>query len=54
MELMKKLIIVFLVVLALSLAVVSPVLAGGDQVRGEKGQGEVYQNFDTDNPPFEP
>ena len=51
---MKKLIIALLVVLALSITVVSPVFAGGDQVRGEKGDGAVNQVQVQDPPPFQP
>ncbi len=37
-----------LAVAALLAAMVSPVWAGGDKVRGEKGEGEVNQvNFDN-------
>ncbi len=51
---MKKLLVALVVVLALSLCMVSTVSAGGDQVRGEKGQGEVNQVQVMDPPPFQP
>lgn len=51
---MKKLLVALLVVLALSLCMVSTVFAGGDQVRGGKGQGEVVQVQVMDPPPFQP
>jgi len=50
---MKKLIITFLCVLALSIALASPVFAGGDKVRGENGEGEVNQVQVMDPPPFQ-
>lgn len=51
---MKKLLLALLVVLALSVVVVTPVAASGDQVRGEKGQGEVVQVQVMNPPPFQP
>jgi hypothetical protein len=51
---MKKLLLALAVVLALSVSVVSPVFAGGDQVRGEDGQGTVNQVQIQDPPPFQP
>lgn len=51
---MKKLFAVLLVVLAVSIAISAPVFAGGDKVRGEKGQGEVNQEQVQDPPPFQP
>ena len=51
---MKKILFILLVVIALSVAITSPVFAGGDQVRGEKGQGAVVQVQDQDPPPFQP
>ena len=50
----KQLILTLLCVLALTILVVSPVSAGGDQVRGENGQGEVNQVQVMDPPPFQP
>ena len=41
---MKRKIIVLLVLIVLALVSVSPVIAGGDQVRGEKGAGLVKQS----------
>ena len=43
---------VLLILAALCIASASPVFAGGDQVRGEKGQGEVVQVQVQDPPPF--
>lgn len=51
---MKKIIIVLLVVIALSISIVSPVFAGGDQVRGDKAEGPAYQVQEQDPPPFQP
>jgi hypothetical protein len=51
---MKKLFLALLVVLALSISVVTPVFAGGDQVRGENGEGSVKQVQVQDPPPFQP
>ena len=51
---MKKVLLAVLVVLALSAIVVSPAFAGGDQVRGENGQGTVNQVQVQDPPPFQP
>ncbi|MDD5037930.1 MAG: hypothetical protein PHN78_01235 [Dehalococcoidales bacterium] len=51
---MKKLLVALLAVFTLSVFVVSPVLAGGDQVRGENGQGDVNQWQVMDPPPFQP
>lgn len=49
---MKKFYVILLIaILVLTLA--TPVLAGGDQVRGEKGQGEVNQVQKMDPPPFQ-
>ena len=42
---MKKIVLVLLVVLALSISIASPVFAGGDKVRGEKGEGETNQEW---------
>ena len=51
---MRKVFVALLCVLVLSLALTTPAFAGGDQVHGDKAQGEAYQNFETDNPPFDP
>ena len=37
----------------LSVALASPVFAGGDKVRGEKGEGKVEQVQVQDPPPFQ-
>ena len=50
---MKKLIFMILIVAALSISLASPTFAGGDKVRGEKGQGEVNQVQEQDPPPFQ-
>jgi hypothetical protein len=47
----RKLYVLILVVL-LAIASTSPVLAGGDKVRGDNGQGTVAQWQWNDPPPF--
>ena len=51
---MTKLLLVLLGVLVLTLAIASPVFAGGDKVRGDEGQGVVKQVQVMDPPPFQP
>jgi len=51
---LRKVVLVLLVVIALSIATVSPALANGDQVRGEKAEGPAFQVQEQDPPPFEP
>jgi hypothetical protein len=51
---MKKMFISLLIVIAVSLAVALPALAGGDQVRGDNGQGAVTQVQVQNPPPFQP
>lgn len=41
----KVLIVLFSILFALSIYIAKPILAGGDQVIGEKGLGEVYQHW---------
>lgn len=53
-KILKKIFIALLVALTLLVFVVSPAFAGGDQVRGEKGQGTVNQEQVQDPPPFQP
>jgi len=50
----KKVLLAILIAGVLSLTTASTVLAGGDQVRGEKGQGDVVQVQVQDPPPFQP
>ena len=50
---MRKLLQIVILV-ALLLAIASPANAGGDKVRGEKGQGGVNQVQVMDPPPFQP
>ena len=50
---MKRVISILLIVAVLSLVIASPALAGGDKVRGEKGQGCVGQVQVQDPPPFQ-
>jgi hypothetical protein len=50
---MKKLIAAMLA-MALLLSLAAPVAAGGDKVRGDKGQGDVNQVQVQDPPPFQP
>lgn len=51
---MKKLILVSLMAIILVLCLSVPVFAGGDQVRGDNGQGDVNQVQVMDPPPFQP
>ena len=51
---MKKVLVVLVLAIMLVLSLTSPVFAGGDKVRGEKGQGEVNQVQVQDPPPFQP
>ena len=51
---MKKALMALLVALSLSVLFTTTVLAGGDQVRGENGQGAVNQVQVMDPPPFQP
>lgn len=50
----RTVLLAFLIVCVLSLATATAVFAGGDQVRGENGQGEVVQVQVQDPPPFQP
>ncbi len=50
----KHLIAVVSILTLLLVLTASPVLAGGDKVRGENGQGSVVQNQVMDPPPFQP
>ncbi|MFC2000621.1 hypothetical protein ACFLXE_07725 [Chloroflexota bacterium] len=50
----KKMILILLVTVALLISTTSIAVAGGDQVRGEKGQGAVNQVQVKDPPPFFP
>lgn len=51
---MKKLSAIILIVIALSISLTSPVVAGGGKVRGDSGQGSVNQVQVQDPPPFQP
>jgi opacity protein-like surface antigen len=51
---MKKLLTALTMAVALSLLLAAPAAAGGDQVRGDKGQGGVNQNQTMNPPPFQP
>ena len=51
---MKKTFASLFIVVLLSLIVAMPAFAGGDQVRGEKGQGGVNQMQVQNPPPFQP
>jgi len=51
---MKKLALILVVVIVLTISVTSSAFAGGDQVRGEKGEGDVNQVQVQDPPPFQP
>jgi len=50
---LKKIVVALLVVIVLSVFTVSPVFAGGDQVRGDKAEGPAYQVQDQEPPPFQ-
>jgi hypothetical protein len=47
----KFYLVILIVVLVFSMA--TPAVAGGDQVRGDNGQGTVNQNQVMDPPPFQ-
>ncbi len=51
---MKKTFANLLIVALLLLATAMPALAGGDQVRGDNGQGGVNQHQVMEPPPFQP
>ena len=51
---MKKTLVILLVVVALVICTSATVFAGGDKVRGDKGQGAVNQVQVQDPPPFNP
>ena len=51
---MKRLTVVTGLLTLLFILTASSVFAGGDQVRGEKGEGSVVQNQVQDPPPFQP
>ena len=51
---MKKIVLVILLVIALSIATVSPVFAAGDKVRGDNAEGPANQVQEQDPPPFQP
>ncbi len=51
---MRRVLAVSLVLTLVLLVTASPVLAGGDKVRGENGQGDVNQVQVMDPPPFQP
>ena len=51
---MRKSLFVLVIVVALTVATAATAYAGGDQVRGDKGQGEVVQVQVQDPPPFQP
>ncbi len=51
---MKKTFVHLLIVGLLLLITAMPAFAGGDQVRGDNGQGAVNQHQVMDPPPFQP
>lgn len=51
---MRKTFASLLIVALLIIATAVPAWAGGDQVRGEEGQGAVNQVQVQDPPPFQP
>lgn len=50
---MKRMVLALLIVAALAISLASQAFAGGDQVRGDKGQGGVVQTQVQDPPPFQ-
>ena len=50
---MKRIILIILAVVALSIAMTSTAFASGDKVRGENGQGTVVQVQVQEPPPFQ-
>ena len=51
---MRRTVLSVMLVVVLTLCLGSPAFAGGDKVRGEKGQGTVEQVQVQDPPPFQP
>jgi hypothetical protein len=51
---MKRIILVLVAVILLTVSIASPAFAAGDKVRGENGQGDVNQVQIQDPPPFQP
>jgi len=51
---MKKVSLVLVMVVALTVSITSSALAGGGKVRGDNGQGAVNQVQVQDPPPFQP
>lgn len=51
---MKKIVLTLVSVALLTLCLASPAFAGGDKVRGDKGEGSVVQVQVQDPPPFQP
>ena len=51
---MKKTLASLLLIVLLVLVTALPAFAGGDQVRGDNGQGDVTQHQVMDPPPFQP
>lgn len=51
---MKKILLVLLVIVVLSIVSASPVFAGGDKVRGDEGEGEVNQEWMNLQSPWAP
>ncbi len=49
-----SIVLALIIALSFSLLIAGNVLAGGDQVRGENGQGTVSQVQVQDPPPFQP
>jgi hypothetical protein len=51
---MQRFSVTVMMVVALLIATVAPVSAGGDKVRGDGGQGSVTQVQVMNPPPFQP
>ena len=51
---MKKLALILILAVIMTLSITSSALAAGDKVRGDNGQGDVNQVQIQDPPPFQP
>ena len=51
---MKRTLLILVAAIALSISVAAPAFADGGQVRGDNGQGDVFQWQVMLPPPFQP
>ena len=51
---MKRIAVVLIAVVVLSLSITAPAFAGGDKVRGDNATGDANQVQVMDPPPFQP